>query len=1191
MAGAFAKDTLRSMRRSLGRFLAIAAIVALGTGFYAGLRMTCPDMNLAADRYYDGTALMDVRVVSTLGLSEDDLAALRGVEGVEAVMGAWETDVMASIGDEQYAVRMHSLPDAAATSEAAADGSAVASDDPDYLNRLVLVEGRWPAAPDECVISRDRVMGAPTHLGDVVTVTEGAQDLDDALAERSFTIVGYARTPYYVSSTSMGATTLGSGSVQQFMYVPRAAFAADAPLTEAFLAVKGAADERAGSDAYQARVDEVMARVEALAPAREEARRAALVAEADAELDDARADFEAERADAEAQLVSARAQLDEAAGRIAEGEREVAQGQADYDAGAAELARQRAAAARQMDDAQAQLDASAAELEAGRAPVEKAEADLPALERQWQEGADELAAAEQQWQAGSDAAEAARAQAQQGIDQAQAALASIDAGLAEARARQQALPGQLAALREALSAAPDEEAAAALRAQIASLEQAQAALPGAIAQLEAQRAQAAAGLEQARAGLAQAEQALAQLNQVRVEQIEPARAQVEEGRAGLEQARAAVAAFHAGEQQLADGRAQLAQARADAEQQLAAGERRLADAAAQLTQARASLAQGRADYEQGLAEWEDARAEADRQFADAEQQLADAQQAIDDIPEAEWLVMDRTKSHGVVSFDADAARVDSIASVFPFIFFLVAALVALTTMTRMVEEERVLIGTYKALGYSRARITSKYLVYAGAASAAGAAAGIAVLSQVLPAVIMEAYSIIYFVPRGPLPVDWPLALLAAGLGVGVTLGATWAAAAATLREQPASLMLPRAPKAGKRILLERVRPLWRRLSFSWKVTFRNLFRYKKRLVMTVIGIAGCTGLLLTGLGLQNSINDIIDKQYGALVRYNAVVTVNEDADEEALGAVAALMESPAIAFEEAALASGPDASDVMVTLEVPADPDAFQRLWVMRTREGHEPISLGQDGVVLTEKLATTLGVGPGDTVTLAGQDVLGNATSDTHELTVTGVMENYVYNYVIAGPAAYEAAYGAAPKYRSAFGDVGVGAAAHDAFNEAARATGAVKTIAYNDETIESYRTMLRSVNLVVVVLVVAAAALAFIVLYNLTNINITERAREIATLKVLGFTAHEVDLYIYREIVLLSVIGAAAGLVLGLFLEGFVVVTAEVDQVMFGRDIHALSFAVAFLLTMVFTFLVMLVMRRKLSAVNMVESLKSNE
>ena len=1166
MAGAFAKDTLRSMRRSLGRFLAIAAIVALGTGFYAGLRMTCPDMNLAADRYYDGTALMDVRVVSTLGLSEDDLAALRGVEGVEAVMGAWETDVMASIGDEQYAVRMHSLPDAAATSEAAADGSAVASDDPDYLNRLVLVEGRWPAAPDECVISRDRVMGAPTHLGDVVTVTEGAQDLDDALAERSFTIVGYARTPYYVSSTSMGATTLGSGSVQQFMYVPRAAFAAEAPLTEAFLTVKGAADERAGSDAYQARVDEVMARVEALAPAREEARRAALVAEADAELDDARADFEAERADAEAQLASARAQLDEAAGRITEGEREVAQGQADYDAGAAELARQRAAAARQMDDAQAQLDASAAELEAGRAPAEKAEADLPALERQWQEGADELAAAEQQWQAGSDAAEAARAQAQQGIDQAQAALASIDAGLAEARARQQALPGQLAALREALSAAPDEEAAAALRAQIASLEQAQAALPGAIAQLEAQRAQAAAGLEQARAGLAQAEQALAQLDQVRVEQIEPARAQVEEGRAGLEQARAAVAAFHAGEQQLADGRAQLAQGRA-------------------------SLVQGRADYEQGLAEWEDARAEADRQFADAEQQLADAQQAIDDIPEAEWLVMDRTKSHGVVSFDADAARVDSIASVFPFIFFLVAALVALTTMTRMVEEERVLIGTYKALGYSRARITSKYLVYAGAASAAGAAAGIAVLSQVLPAVIMEAYSIIYFVPRGPLPVDWPLALLAAGLGVGVTLGATWAAAAATLREQPASLMLPRAPKAGKRILLERVRPLWRRLSFSWKVTFRNLFRYKKRLVMTVIGIAGCTGLLLTGLGLQNSINDIIDKQYGALVRYNAVITVNEDADEEALGAVAALMDSPAVAFEEAALASGPDASDVMVTLEVPADPDAFQRLWVMRTREGHEPISLGQDGVVLTEKLATTLGVGPGDTVTLAGQDVLGNATSDTHELTVTGVMENYVYNYVIAGPAAYEAAYGAAPKYRSAFGDVGVGAAAHDAFNEAARATGAVKTIAYNDETIESYRTMLRSVNLVVVVLVVAAAALAFIVLYNLTNINITERAREIATLKVLGFTAHEVDLYIYREIVLLSVIGAAAGLVLGLFLEGFVVATAEVDQVMFGRDIHALSFAVAFLLTMVFTFLVMLVMRRKLSAVNMVESLKSNE
>nr|WP_277927037.1 FtsX-like permease family protein [Adlercreutzia sp. JBNU-10] len=1172
--------------------MAIAAIVALGTGFYAGLRMTCPDMDLAADRYYDGTALMDVRVVSTLGLTDADLDALRAVDGVEAVMGAWETDVMATIGGEQYAVRMHSLPEAARGGAVRDGGATVASDDGSYLNRLVLVEGRWPEAPGECLLSVDRVMNAPTAVGDAVTVTEGTgDDVDDVLATRDYVIVGYARTPYYVSSTAMGPTTLGSGTVQQFMYVPRDAFAADYPVTEAFLTVAGAAGEEAGSDAYQAKVDAVMARIEALAPEREEARRAELVAEATEELAEARADYEAERADAERELADARARLDDASAELADGERKLAQGQADYDAGAAELARQRQAAEARLADARTALDASAAELEGSRASVEQAEADLPALEERWQAGADELAAAEARWQAGYDEAAAGRDRAQAAIAQAEDALARIDAALAEARERQQAIPGQLAALRAALAAAPDEEAAAPLRAQIAALEQAEAALPGAIAQLEAQRAPVAAGLDQARAGLAQAEEALAQLDRARAEQIEPARAELESGRAQLDQARAAVAAFRDGEARLASGRAEAQAGEREARAQLDAAQARLDAAAAELASGRAELESGRADYEQGLVDWEAARAEADEQFADAERKLADAQDDIDAIPAAEWLVMDRTKNYGVASFAADAERIDSIASVFPFIFFLVAALVALTTMTRMVEEERVLIGTYKALGYSKARITSKYLLYAGVASASGAVVGILVLSQVLPAVIMEAYSIIYFVPRGPLPVDLPLALLAAGLGVGVTLVATWAAAAATLRETPAALMLPRAPKAGKRILLERVRPVWRRLSFSWKVTFRNLFRYKKRLVMTVIGIAGCTGLLLVGLGLQNSINDIIDKQYGELVRYNVVVTADDDAPAEAIDAVGALMGESALAEEEAMMASGPGASDVMATLVAPVDPAAFQGLWVMREREGHGPLELGDDGVILTEKLATRLGVGPGDVLTLAGQDDLGNATSDTRELMVTGVMENYVSNYVFVGPAAYEAAFGRAPEGRSTFGTVGASDAERAAFADAARATGAAKTIAYNDETIDSYRTMLRSVNLVVVVLVVAAAALAFIVLYNLTNINITERAREIATLKVLGFTAGEVDRYIYREIVLLSIIGALAGLALGVALEGFVVVTAEVDQVMFGRDIHAPSFLIAFALTMLFTFLVMLVMRRKLSAVDMVESLKSNE
>ncbi|WP_371298257.1 trigger factor [Paraeggerthella sp.] len=583
---------------------------------------------------------------------------------------------------------------------------------------------------------------------------------------------------------------------------------------------------------------------------------------------------------------------------------------------------------------------------------------------------------------------------------------------------------------------------------------------------------------------------------------------------------------------------------------------------------RSQLEQGKADYQSGLAEYERQKTEASDKLADAESQLNKAQKQIDDLAAPEWMVMDRDANYGVASFEADANRVDSIAQVFPFIFFLVAALVALTTMTRMVEEERTLIGTFKALGYRRTRIAGKYLVYAAVASGAGSLVGIAVLSQVLPAVIMRAYGIIYFVPNlpFPLPIDPFFALLSAGMGVGVTLLATLAAAAATLRERPALLMLPRAPKAGKRILLERATPLWKRLSFTWKVTFRNLFRYKKRFIMTVIGIAGCTALLLTGLGLSDAINDIIDKQFRDLTKYNVTITLDDDASKESLQTVDAVLDDSRLASGHTAvdrqnlLASGPGKSDAHIELVVPQDPGSFRQFFDLRTRVGHHPVELADDGLLLAEKLAGELGVSVGDTVTLTEQDAIGNATNTSYEATVTGVVENYVYNYAFMGPKLYERLTGEAPAFSTVLTIASTDSSARADLVETLQATDGVKTVASNDETIDAYHDMLSSVNMIVVVLVVAAAALAFIVLYNLTNINITERMREIATLKVLGFTPREMNAYIFRETFLLAAIGCAVGLVLGVWMEGFVVVTAEVDQVMFGRTIHALSFLWAF-------------------------------
>ena len=579
-----------------------------------------------------------------------------------------------------------------------------------------------------------------------------------------------------------------------------------------------------------------------------------------------------------------------------------------------------------------------------------------------------------------------------------------------------------------------------------------------------------------------------------------------------------------------------------------------------------------------------------------EEQLADAQRQIDEIEDPQLYVLNRTKLIGAESFESDANRIDQIAQVFPFIFFLVAALVSLTTMTRMVEEERVLIGTHKALGYGKARITSKYLIYALAASGTGSLIGIAALTQFLPYFIMNAYSIVYAVPQRPTPIDPGLAVLSAGLSIGITLIATWAAAASTLRESPAALMQPRAPKAGKRILLERIPVIWRRFSFSWKVTARNIFRYKQRFFMAIIGIAGCTALLLTGLGLQNAINDIIDKQFYQLYRYSMVVRVDDEmttareAVDDVLDGDASAVESCEWLHTANVLAVEEGAKDQRLELVVPEDPAKAGDYVLMRERIGHAPLSLSDDGVIVSEKLAHELGLGVGDEIDIYREDDIGNATGDAVSLPIAGVMENYVSQYLLISPALYEEAFGNPPAWDTVYakttGDEDVRARLSAELLE----TTGVKTVGYNDEQIDSYRTMLTSVDSVVVVLIVAAAALAFVVLYNLTNINIAERAREIATLKVLGFTRKEVNAYIFRETMILSVIGAAVGLVLGIFLEAFVVQTAEVDQVMFGREIHALSFVIAFALTLVFTVLVMLAMRGKLRRIDMVESLKSN-
>ncbi len=1144
MRTAVHKEIVRSITHSWSRFAAIFAIVALGAGFYAGLRMCAPDMRITVDRYLDETAFMDAHLISTLGFSDADVAAVEQAEGVAAVMPTHIADVTATIGDRRATVRVHELDIAAAAASDTSSGGSAVSQGPSYLNRPILVAGRWPKRSGECAIDRSKVYANTAQIGQSVSFTVGVTTLEDTFSRTDFRIVGVVDSSYYLAF-NRGTTTLNDGSIDRVMYIPSSDFADPKTYTDLFVTIEGAAAAFTFSPEYDAVVRPVANTLKVLAPAREQARLAEVKANAQKALDEKRAEYDKAKAEADAKLADGKAKLDAAAATIASSEKDRAAGQRRYDAGVSELASQRKAFAAQFADAQRQIDAGRAALAEQQAQLDQLAAALPVLQQQIAA----LQASAAQLQAAYEAALAAEALGN--------VVSPSSAELAASRAQVQA---QLTAAQQAYAT------------QSATYAAGTAAIATARAELSAKQAQLDAGKRQAGREFSAAQRTL-----------DATKRQLASGRAELVK----------GEAELADGRAAYAKEKADAEAKL----------------------------------------------ADGLSAIEDAQATIDAIKKPAWYVLGRGTNAGYASLTADTDRIEAISLVFPFIFFLVAALVALTTMTRMVDEERTLIGTYKALGYGRGRIAAKYLVYAGLASILGGIVGILIGSQALPRTVWRAYTTMYTAPPALTPIDLPVALMAGLASVGVTLVATLWAVEATLRESPANLMLPRAPKPGKRIVLERVKPLWSRFSFLQKVTARNLFRYKKRLLMTVIGIAGCTALLLTGFGLKDSIGDVLGKQYGDVYAYNTTIGLDVDAytavvsddgrlvaSETATDVAAVLndghaffdhlvvhMESirlsnpatPATvgALSGTGLVSGAgfggsadekvDGAALNGYLLAPASTKRLDAFIHLRERASGRPLSLGDSGVVITEKASDKLHLKVGDTIEIERRDT-GDGGSDEQAvaLTVVGITEQYVSHYVYMTPKVYARTFGQQPTHNEVLAmAVADGTAARDALSEALLQKRGVTTVQFNEDITSSFADMLDSLNSVVFVLIFSAGMLAFIVLYNLTNINVTERQREIATIKVLGFYDSEVNAYIYRETAALTVLGCALGLLLGIALEAFVITTVEIDIVMFGRSIHAPSYVNSAALTLLFAVVVNLAMWPRLRGIDMVESLKSIE
>lgn len=689
----------------------------------------------------------------------------------------------------------------------------------------------------------------------------------------------------------------------------------------------------------------------------------------------------------------------------------------------------------------------------------------------------------------------------------------------------------------------------------------------AFAEADAQLADAKAQLDDAKQQLDDGWQEILDGEQ----ELADAKAEIEENEQKLLDAKTEI---EEGWQELLDGEAEIA----DGEQQIAENEQKLIDG-------RADLEEGRQELDDGWQEYEDGKQEAEQELADGWQEIMDGRDELASLERPEWYVLGRGTNVGYASFEGDCDRMESLSTVFPTMFFLVAALVALTTMTRMVDEERGVIGAYKALGYGRLRIASKYLIYAAVPSVLGSLFGIVLGNQTLPRICWSAYLMMY---RGPdlLVVHQPVFnTIGCVASAACTLGATAFACRSELRETPASLLQPKAPKAGKRIFLEYIRPLWKRLRFTQKVTCRNLFLYKRRLFMTIVGIAGATGLLLTGFGIKDSVSGIVEKQYSEIYLYDTIVSLK---DNEVSDGAREILDGDSfdgwmtVMKKSTDLMAG-DASYSGYVL-VPENAEDLGTYINLRDRKTGESVEFTEGSVLVTEKLAGLLGVDVGGTITIE------NESGRRVDFTVTGIVENYVYHYLYISPELYES------EMNEPFEPSEIDAVCVETDGEARETIAAqlqeqegVATAGFTEDTRASFDDLVESLNSIILVIIFCTGALAFVVLYNLTNINVTERQRELATIKVLGFRDGEVAGYIYRETSLLTILGCAVGLVFGVLMHSFVIQTVEVDMVMFGRTVEPLSFVYSALLTLLFAVIVDLVMYPKLKKIDMVESLKS--
>lgn len=1131
MSRTFWKNTLREISNTKARFISILLIVALGVGFFVGIKCTNPSMIKMAEDYYQNNNLMDFRVLSTVGFNKDDVKEISNLDGVSSVMPSYFTDVKIASDGSGNIIRLM--------------GVSYSYEGNDEINKVNIRDGRLPQKKGEIAIES----GFFTHnneLGSTISFEEKIGDVNtkDSINSLDYKVVGIVQSPMYISF-ERGTTSVGNGKITSFAFVSLDDFNTER-FTELYVRLSTSKSISPFSDEYNQLIDEYTNKIEDVSNQRVKVFIEDNIDSAQKELDENKNKYNDEKEKVNKELNDAKNKIDigeseyysgisSAQSQISQGEAELQDAINKLNDGKAELEKNKKEFEEKFSKARKELDENWTKYNAAYSAFEKNQkAEALAAIDQLKSGIIQVASDTLYGIAASIPLEASEVydsilylagsvsyeNARSNLEFAQAIL--IEGGFGELAG---IIDGSLSQV-DSLQSTLDETKAA--------LDDAENQFAIQKAQLDAAENEYSTNKEKYQKEIDNAQDQIAYYEGV----VSSGRTELESGKATLEKSKI-------------DGLAELNKAKKD--------------------------------YNEG-------KEKAEKELKEAKDKLDDAQEKLDAVKDPKWYVFNRDDNPGYSTFIDNCDRVDNVATVFPLFFLLVAMLVCLTTMTRLIEEKRTEIGTFKALGFSNFTITKKFLIYSSTAAILGCVLGCAIGIPILPRAIYACYKIMYDMLEIPIVISYKYLLLGILAAIVACVFVSAIVCVKSLREKPASLMRAKSPKAGKRILLERIKPLWDKLSFTSKVTQRNLFRYKSRLLMTTIGIAGCTALIVAGFGLYDAIADIVDIQYGEINKYNITIVSDGDKDKKfddltkTISDDDRIDESMLVMQKSISVASKTSKMSEDIYVVVPCNPGNISNLIDLRNRITQESLKIEEGKAIISEKLATKLGVKVGDVIYLDGDK--------EKTVEISGICECYLYGYVYMTPSTYRNVFGKDVEYNMLL------AHAPNMTNELESKISSdylsrddVDAVSIMTTAISSFEDMISSMKMITVILVVCAGALAIVVLYNLTNINLAERKREIATIKVLGFKHGETSAFVYRENMILTIIGIVFGLALGVLLTRFIVVTVEIDKVMFGRNIYFMTFVYAAIGTIIFSILVNFIMYFRIKKINMVESLKSIE